>query len=211
MPISKVGRKYRSCCGTEICTGCIVGICKIDNKQQCPFCRAQNVNEVESTELIKGLVEKNDKKATFLLGNRYRHGIHGVEQNMGEATRLLKIAAKMGSAEAHETLGHIATNIKIKQHHFEEGSLGGNASSRFNLGVLELKIGNYNRACQHLMIAACAGVKDSLAVLKMLQRYGFATQEIYEVAEMAQQAYEEMVKNEERDYALSHPQPAILE
>ena len=64
------GRKYYSCCGKIICSGCIHAISLRDKEEKCPFCRAPS-KHYSDQEIIKRLqkrMEAEDATAMFNLG-----------------------------------------------------------------------------------------------------------------------------------------------
>ena len=211
LPIMSTGRKFLSCCGRELCSGCIVGICIANDDQNCPFCQEKNVDEVRSTERIQNLVNRNHVNAIFLMGHRLERGIHGVEQNVNAAMDMYNDAADRGSAKAENALGNafwwgregIAINSNRAKYHYENAAIGGNAGARYNLGAIEADAGNMNRARKHYMIAAHAGHKQSLVQLGNLKRSGYATKEHYEAAEKGYKAYVETIKSPGRDFAMT--------
>jgi len=199
------GVKFRSCCGTNICSGCILGMYKQDITQKCPFCRAENVNEVESTERIRRLVLLDNVNALFLMGVRCELGIYGVERNEEEAMIFYCAAAERGSAKAHNNLGNIfmsgERDVTRATYHYEQAAIGGYATARYNLGAMEVTIGNYHRGSKHFMIAACAGKKEALEALATLKNDGRATEAMLECSNTAYRAYLGTIKSSKRDEA----------
>ena len=80
--------------------------------------------------------------------------------------------------------------------------LGGDNKARFNLGLLEAKSNNLERAMKHWIIAAGTGDKDALDNIRRDYMRGFATKEQYTTALLDYQAYKEEVKSDQRDRAL---------
>ena len=217
LPIVSTGSKFLSCCGRELCNGCIIGIYDANNDQYCPFCREHNVNEVRSTERIKKLVYKNDVNAIFLMGLRLELGIHGVEKNVDAAMEMYNDAAEKGSAKAENNLGNaflwgrdgIAINSNMAKDHYEKAAIGGHAGARYNLGAMEAGVGNMKRATKHFMIAAHAGHKQSLVQLENLKKNGYATKEHYEAAEKGYKAYVETIRSTSRDDAVTRDEELV--
>ena len=90
-PTLKTGRRYQTCCGKVICSGCIYAPLydsqgnKVDN-QKCPFCRvvAPKSNE-EAVKRSNKLVEAGDPEAIYNLGCYYRDGQYGQPQDYKKA------------------------------------------------------------------------------------------------------------------------------
>ena len=48
LPLLDTGRRYRSCCGKTVCSGCIHAVAIWDRKEQkCPFCRKPMAKSAE--------------------------------------------------------------------------------------------------------------------------------------------------------------------
>ena len=87
LPLLMKGRRYQSCCGKEICSGCAFAPVydnqgnKVDN-QKCAFCRTPRpTSKEEMVERNKKRVKVNDPKAIFTLGCWYRDGANGFPQD----------------------------------------------------------------------------------------------------------------------------------
>jgi len=83
MPLLFSGRKYFSCCGKHLCSGCFHANCNIDlDKQLCAFCRTPlPESEEEAFERLKKRVEAGDALAIFTLGDEYFQGRYGLPQD----------------------------------------------------------------------------------------------------------------------------------
>ena len=72
-------------------------------------------------------MEANDAGATFALGNCYRLGQLGLQQNEEKATDLYAQAAKLRSSNAHYNLGdeyyHKGGNLKKEQFNYEAAAM----------------------------------------------------------------------------------------
>ena len=82
-----------------------------------------------------------------------------------KAVELWLRAGKLGCAVAYYSVGNAYINgegverdMKKAKHYYELAAMGGDVPARHNLGVIEQKTGNKNRAMKHLMIAAGAGL-----------------------------------------------------
>ena len=115
---------YFSCCGKSICSGCIHSLCMSENIGTCAFCKGVNdKTDEESVEELMKRVEVNDAGAIYFLGNSYRHGQLGLQQDRARAMELWTQAAALGSSMAHYHLGlYYVEGGKLKKakFHFED-------------------------------------------------------------------------------------------
>ena len=75
--------------------------------------------------------------------------------------------------------------------------MGGHAVARHNLGVKEARVGNMNRALNHIMIAAGVGYTRSLEHIKLMFMRGDATKDDYAKALRARLLNEECERNDD--------------
>jgi len=73
--------------------------------------------------------------------------------------------------------------------------------ARCNLGILEEKVGNMDRALKHFRIAIKGGDSESLKCIQKLYSDGCATKEDYATALRSYQAYLSEIKSKQRDEA----------
>ena len=73
--------------------------------------------------------------------------------------------------------------------------------ARYNLGNMEVRAGNMNRALKHHMIAAEGGEPDSLKQIQTLYTNGHARKDDYAKALRAYQSYLVEIKSTQRDAA----------
>ena len=209
LPYLCTGKRYNSCCGKLICSGCIHAIHAMDNKI-CPFCRAPTPTTVEET--IKQLMKRTevgDVEAIFHLAGYYSQGNHyGTPQNYTKELELFHRAAELGHDVASFNIGNsyyhgegVGRDAKKAMHHWELGAMRGNEMARHNLGVVERDKGNHNRAMRHFMIAMEGGLSVSLEAIKELFVKGLATKDDYTKALRAYQKYLGEIKSSQRDDA----------
>ena len=206
LPTLVSGRKYKSCCGKMICSGCIHAVEKRDGVGLCPFCRTPApTSEEEINKRTNKRVEIGDAEAIRNLGCCYSDGSHGLPQNHAKALKLWHQAAELGSAEAYYNIGcayHDGIGVERDEekatHYSELAAMGGVVIARHNLGCLEAGTGN---ALKHLMTAAGGGENDSLSVIQEMFKKGHATKEDYSQALRAYQAYLGEIKSVQRDEA----------
>ena len=214
LPLLASGSVYKSCCGKMICFGCDYAPV-YDNlgneiiEEKCPFCRSPTQDsDEEYNERLQKRVELDDAHAIFSLGCYYREGDDGFPQDDVKAFELFIRAGELGSSKAHCDVGYAYSNgrgvdidEKKANHYYKLAAIGGNVNARYNLGVVEEKAGNWDRAIKHYMIAAGYGHNDSLKVIQELYTNGNATKEDYATALRAYQAYLAEIKSTQRDKA----------
>ena len=96
MPTLDTGRRYYSCCGKVICSGCVYAGAKMDGNvdQLCPFCRAPAPSsDEEAVERAKKRVEVGDALAIHSRAGFYESGIHGFLQDHTKALELCSMAS----------------------------------------------------------------------------------------------------------------------
>jgi len=178
---------FHPCCGKIICYGCIYAMQMNEEKYLCPFCREPNANsDEEHIKRTKKLMEKGDAEAFGFLAFSYGTGNNGVPQDHQKANELYLKAGELGSSEAYYNLGisygqgrGVEEDIKKANYYFELAAMGGDIHARFHLGVSEGKAGNEHRALKHLFIAARAGDKRSLDIIKKAFMKGVVTKDEY--------------------------------
>jgi len=96
-----VGTVYQSCCGKQICTGCLISfmdeIKKGNIKDCCAFCRKPNVTDEEHVRRVLKRMKLNDAEAFDRLGDAYKVQEWGLKQDMNKSLELWSRAAELGS------------------------------------------------------------------------------------------------------------------
>ena len=213
IPRLKTGRRYQSCCGKVICSGCVYAPLyddqgnEVDN-QKCPFCRTSFPTTDEGIERLKQRMEVNDPIAIYNTGNYYRDGRNGYRVDHAKALELWHHAGELGYAEAYCKIGYayekgegVVVDKKKANHYYELAAMGGNLYARYNLGLEEERVGNMERALNHHMIAVRAGDSDSLKEIQEMYSEGDATKEDYMKALQSYQTYLGEIKSKQRDEA----------
>ena len=211
LPTLYTGRKYMTCCGKVICSGCLhaprydyLGN-KVDNRK-CAFCRAPapKTNEEAITRMSKR-VEADDPLAIGLLASYYREGKYEYPRDHTKAFELLHLAAELGNAKAYNSIGYaydhgkgVEVDKKKARHYFELAAIGGDEVARHNLGIMEK---NADRALKHFMLAVRGGHSKSLNMIQKLWKNGFASMEDTTEALQLYQTYLNEIKSDQRDKA----------
>jgi len=212
LPTLVTGRRYMSCCGKLLCSGCVYAPVydhrgNIVKKRRCPFCRAPYPTSVkENIQRYKKRVEMGDAAAMQKVGECYSLGKCGLPQDMTKALELWHQAAELGCAEAYLDVGYayyngkgVEIDKKKANHYYELAAMGGNEVARFNLGSMEASVGNFDGALKHLMIAVRDGDARSLKAIQWLFSGGFATEDDAVRALHLYQDHFDEIKSDQRE------------
>jgi len=172
---------YYPCCGKSVCIGCICSFHESGNNDKCPFCKAERTGKTNEEE-VEGLmkrVEANDAAAIFILGNSYHKGLLGLPQDLTKAMELYTWAVNLGYSKAHCILGDIYEGVDLKKakFHKEAAAMAGYEMARYNLGGMELRSRNMERAVKHWTIAASSGCFKSMHNLQVALKNGHVSTE----------------------------------
>ena len=214
LPLRGSSSAYKSCCGKIICCGCDYAPV-YDNlgneitEEKCPFCRAPTPDsDEECNEQLQKRVELDDAEAIFSLGCNYRDADDGFPQDDDKALELFVRAGELGNANAYCDIGcayfngnGVEIDEKKANHYYKLAAIRGNVNARYNLGFMEVRAGNMNKALKHYMIAAEGGDNDSLKEIQKLYTNGHATKDDYAKALRAYQTYLTEIKSTQRDAA----------
>ena len=91
LPIMGSGRRYMSCCGKTICSGCCHAdvydnLGNIIADEKCPFCRTPDpTTDEEVIKRLKKRMEVGDTYAFYMMGNYYDRGEYGLRKNITKA------------------------------------------------------------------------------------------------------------------------------
>ena len=207
LPLKASEATFESCCGKRICNGCVYAMVESGAKNICAFCRTPGgESDEEEVKRLKKLIDKGNANAFNLLAGCYAQGRMGLPQEMAKANELYLKAGELGCALAYFNLGDAYDNgrgVEIDKqkarHYLELAAMNGSARARHNLGVLEAQTGNYQRALKHFTLAARAGYKQSLDVVKTGFMNGIVTKNEYAQALRAYQKSKDEMKSEARD------------
>ena len=213
LPFHDTGRRYKSCCGKMICSGCVYAVLRRTKKTAiplCPFCRTPTpTTDKKYIEMIKTRVDASDAIAMNSLGSYYSNGSHGLSQDHTKALELYHQAAGLGYAEAYCSIGYayqhsrgVGCDEKKAVRFYELAAMGGDSHARHNLGAFEASEGNLKRAAKHWLISAEGGHVGALKNVKLLYLGGeYVTKDDYTTALRAYQKYLNEVKSPQRDEA----------
>ena len=208
LPLDLKKSVMQACCSKVICKGCshANGMREIEGslQQRCPFCRKPSIETDEERDKRRmKRIEVNDPVALR------RKGVEQAQK--GEYTSAFEYftkAAELGNAEAHYQLAityhngeGVEKDIEKEMYHLELAAIGGHPIARFNLGCIEGKCGNIERAVQHFIIAATQGDDESIKALMFAFKEGYASKDDLAAALRAHQAAVDATKSPQRDAA----------
>ena len=210
-PLDESQIQYRACCGKNICAGCVYADMKENNRTLCPFCRTpEPTSDSELIERMKERAGGDDSVAIYNLGCYYRDGGMGLRQNNNKANKLWIRAGELGYAAAYNNVGNsyrngrgVERDVGKARYYFELAAMGGDVKARHNLGVLEKREGNMNRAVKHFAISAGAGDDESLTAIRKYFLNGHATKDDFEMALRVHKEAADEMKSDQREAAAS--------
>ena len=154
------------------------------------------------------MIENGNANAIYLHASDYAEGTNGMPRDMSKAAELWLKAGELGCAEAYCNVGNaydngrgVEVDKKKAKHLYELGAMMGNVIARYNLGLLEGKVGNHERAKKHMIIAARAGDPSSLDKVKAGYMNGLVTKDEYANTLRSYQKRTEEMKSDTRDQA----------
>jgi TPR repeat protein len=171
---------YYPCCGKSICKGCLYSFCGTGNTGKCPFCNSDRASKTEGELEIRRRVEANDPVAMWVLAIQYHKGIDGVQQDHTKAMELLIKSADLGLSKAHCHLADMyfkGGDLNKAKFHYEAAAMAGHEVARSNLGNLEAKSGNMERAIKHWTIGASTGCYRAMDNLRTAFEHGSISRE----------------------------------
>ena len=161
----------------------------------------------EIVERVEMREKAGDANAFYEHACLYQTGI-GAQKDTAKALELWHRAGELGHAEAYHNIS-VLYQAKVGEqkdmrkaiHYSELAAIRGDSWARYDLGLLEKKDGNTERALKHFMIALSFGHNKALKGVRDLFMDGHATKEDYTRALRAHQAYLDEVKSVQRDKA----------
>lgn len=117
-------------------------------------------------------MDKDNGEAFNHLAGYYASGKMGFPQDWTKANELHLKAGELGCAVAYQNLGYsyvmgygVEADEGKAKHYYELAAMCGDLKARHNLACMEGRAGNYRRAIKHNIIAAKAGVKESMVIV----------------------------------------------
>ena len=209
---------FHSCCGQNICMGCVHAQRKEDLKSGkewgnvglCAFCRTHfQQSDEEVISKLKQCAERKNARAIFELACHYMYGKYGLTKNMTKAVELFLKSGEMGCAQGYWVLEkiykkgmHGKRDTKKARHYHELAAIGGSVDARYELGHLERMVGDDKRAYKHYIIGAKAGHEKSMNQVKEGFNNGLVTNDEYDEAIKSYLKQQEDTKSAARDDVL---------
>jgi len=157
---------------------------------------------------MKKRVEAGDPIAIYKQGVYYGEGVNGYQQDHKKAIELLFRANELGCVKSNSCIGYsyefgrgMDVDKKKALHYYELAAMKGDSLARNNLGNIEARAGNFDRALRHYTIAVRDGFDSSLKNIQQLYLDGYATKEDYTKALQSYQVYLSEIKSDQRDRA----------
>ena len=174
----------------------------------CAFCRVPTPSsEEEDTNRTNKLISVDNANGYYQLAGYYATG-SGVSQDITKANELYLRAGELGHTGAYCKLGvcyyygeGVDVDKKKAIHFYELASMNGDVYARHNLGCVEAEAGNIARATKHFILAARAGHKESLDMVKTGFMKGVITKDEYANTLRAYQKAHDEMKSDMRDKA----------
>ena len=217
MPFEDNACCFKPCCGKMICTGCIYAMTvnemgKGKRKYEdniCPFCRTPPCkSDKEEIRLLKKLLDTGNGGAYKQLADYYHRGVSGLSQDYRKSNELYLKGGELGCANSYFNLGTsyfsghgVEVDKKMAIHYYELAAMGGDMQARHNLGCIEGRARNNDRAKKHWILAARAGMKESLDAIKEGFIRGFLTKDEYASTLRAYYDRQKEMKSDARDKA----------
>ena len=95
----------------------------------------------------------------------------------------------------------VEIDMKKAKYYWELAAINGDLSARYNLGCLEEESGNHQRAYKHFILAASAGLKQSLDAVKDGYMDGYVTKDEFANTLRAYHERQKEMKSDARDKA----------
>ena len=214
LPFVATGRRYQTCCGKNVCSGCMYACQKSGGKLKylCAFCRTkQSTSDRETMKRLKVRVEAGDAEAIFTMGCMHYNGLLGCRQDQMKALEFWHQSAELGFSAANCYIGNyygyangrlaeFRDKYKAKKY-YELGAITGDAQARYNLGVMEEELGNFDRAIKHWFIAVSSGYINASKAIQNYYSSGRATKDDFEKALRLRQVYVNEIQSDQRDTA----------
>lgn len=216
MPLNELHCTYSPCCGKFICHGCMhqkimVAASSKGSKSligKCSFCREPTfVSDKEIIARCKKRMAVGDGDAFCFLGMNYYDGLLGLQPNYTKAAELWLGGASLGSVPAYNHIAiayskglGVEKNEKKAFHFNQLAAMGGDVTSRFNLGVQCARI-RMEDTIEHWKIAAGAGFELALDKIEMLLECKALTEEAYESVLTAYLTSRDEMNSDQREMA----------
>ncbi len=198
-----------NCCSKLVCDGCHCSNLVREKKDSlvpsCQFCRNKENPKTaeESDKLRMKRVKTNDPLALNLQGLRqYGKGDHsGAFDYFTKAVEMGDVEAKYNLSLLYHKGEGVEKDTGKETYHLEEAAVWGHPKARYNLGVIEVNKGNFERGVKHFSIAARLGEDHSMKALMGAFKGGYVSKDDLAATLRAHHAAVDAFKSPQRDAA----------
>ncbi|KAL7527837.1 hypothetical protein ACHAXR_002155 [Thalassiosira sp. AJA248-18] len=221
LPHHVTHKMWMSCCGKELCLGCIHAADELDEDgvATCPFCRALSPKDMDEWDaLMDRRMQKGDCISFNCMASMYLYGKWDYEIDEQKALKLFLKAGKLGSSEGYcnaaniysgHQISSIEKDMKKAKNYYELAAIGGNNDARSQLALMEMNFGNTEKAMKHYLIAARAGYTPAMKKLQPQYSNGNITKEEFEQTLREHKDSADSMKSEQRDVAVASNSDAV--
>ena len=230
LPFDKDQLIFKLCCGKTLCSGCLYkhtqkekakGGTRYDYK--CALCRQPmaKLHEEYPIKSLKKLMKKKNSTAFIVMAKRYREG-EGVIQSDTRSLEMYTEAAKLGNAIAYYQIaklfyeqGTVVEEDESKSLEFYKvAAKKGLPDAHKELCKYHQRMGNIRKGSvqahhdrlfiEHMKIMACAGHQEAMNnLMANYRRNSLVSKDILNQTLRAYQASNDLMKSEDRDFALA--------
>ena len=183
LPLKHNETTFMSCCGKNICFGCVYKniLRENDNADHpskiglCAFCRQPIIHEKTLKKRLKKLMKNNYPLAYLKMADRYKKG-KGELQSVTKALEMYIRAAELDNARAYGIIGDYYQNgIAVEQNivkaieFYEVSSKKGSVHAHRELARFYGENGDSQVCIKHLKVIASAG--DQVAMDDLMRAY----------------------------------------
>ena len=211
--VEKSGTVFYTCCGKNICNGCIYKSLSTDtengvpiNEFKCAFCR-QKGSEKKVIKSLKKLMKNNNPDSFSQMAGNYNTG-DGVFQSDTKALEMLIRAAELGNVDAYGKIGNyfkegivVERNISKALDYYEVAAKKGSVDAHNVLAVFHGTNNDMMKSIKHMKLAASAGDQDSMDIVMKFYRKKCLSKEDLTQTLREFQASTNLTKSKERDDA----------
>jgi len=211
LPIKYIDIQFYSCCGKDVCNGCIYkhvttdkanGVSEVD-EFKCAFCcQPPPKNNVKA---LKKLMKKNIPNAFMAMAEHYEQG-DDVVQSDTRAIEMYIRAAELGHVDAFGKLGnYYQKGVGVEQDGFKGlqycqiSAKKGSIQAHKALAQEHETRGNVDEAVRHATVAASAGDQESMDNLMNAYKDESLSKEELTETLRAYQASSNAMKSKDRD------------
>jgi len=199
LPITRNEILFMSCCGKDICNGCVHKHIMTEmkkNKQteyKCAFCcQPPQKSDIKA---LKRLMKKNNPHAFMAMAEKYVSGDDGVIQSETRSLEMRIRAAELGHTRAYLLIGEYYLEGNAVEHDYSK------ALVFWEIAAKKGEIHAHVQLIEHMKVAASAGDQDSMDDLMTKYKEKFLSKDDITQTLRAFQASSNAIKSKDRDEA----------